>query len=150
MVTVKILMCSTQDLQINFYYLFQTFLLGFSDGDEFGTEPTTPGLELEPENDWDRGPDMRSGQTGDFFGSPHAFFGDPDSWFGSDFDVEIIHIDDKLQNQRLRYVKSLTYLTESKKRLFVPGIISSQSRIAYLKMRSTDWLKMSLGQIVLP
>ena len=42
------------------------------------------------------------------------------------------------------------YLTESKSGMFVPGLISSQSQIVFVKLGSIDWLEMSLGQIVLP
>ena len=42
------------------------------------------------------------------------------------------------------------YLAESKKGLFVLGLIFSQSLIVYVKMGLIDWVEISLGQIVLP
>ena len=45
---------------------------------------------------------------------------------------------------------SVRYRTETKRGVFVRGIISSQSPIVYVKMGSIDKLEMNPGQIVLP
>ena len=42
--------------------------------------------------------------------------------------------------------KQVSRYIHSKERLFVPGIISSQSPIVYKRISSIDWLKMSTGQ----
>ena len=41
----------------------------------------------------------------------------------------------------------MRYLIERKGRLFVPGMIASQSPIVNVKMDTIDWLKMSPGEM---
>ena len=45
--------------------------------------------------------------------------------------------------------KYIYIFTESKKGLFVPDFISSQSPIVYVKIGSIDWLEISPGQILI-